>query len=98
MSNLIAIRGLDFYDVCRAMGHGDGCVKGGMGYWNRIRKDFPSVFSERAKLEREIGASCINGVYLDELDPERGRLEDEVMDECGIMCELAYNDRYGGME
>ena len=30
-----------------------GCVKGGMGYWNHIRKDFPEVFDSRAKLERE---------------------------------------------
>jgi hypothetical protein len=36
-----------------------GCVKGGMGYWNKIRKDFPEVFEEMAKLEREIGATCI---------------------------------------
>lgn len=67
-----------------------GCVKGGMGYWNKIRKDFPEVFEERAKLEREIGRSCIKGVFLDELEPTRGRLEDEVMEECGIMCEIAY--------
>ena len=32
-----------------------GCVKGGMGYWNKIRVDFPEVFDEMAKLEREIG-------------------------------------------
>lgn len=67
-----------------------GCVKGGMGYWNKIRKDFPKVFAERAILEREIGRSCIKGVFLDELEPNRGRIEDEVMEECGIMCEIAY--------
>ncbi|MED4206574.1 phosphoadenosine phosphosulfate reductase family protein [Neobacillus mesonae] len=68
-----------------------GCVKGGMGYWNKIRKDFPELFVERAKLEREIGNSCIKGIFLDELEPDRGRLEDEVMEECGIMCEIAYD-------
>lgn len=67
-----------------------GCVKGGMGYWNKIRKDFPGVFAQRAKLEREIGRSCIKGVFLDELEPDRGKIEDEVMEECGIMCEIAY--------
>lgn len=67
-----------------------GCVKGGMGYWNKIRKDFPEVFAERARLERKIGASCIKGVFLDELDPDSGRIEDEVMEECGIMCQIAY--------
>lgn len=67
-----------------------GCVKGGMGYWNMIRKHFPERFYEMAAIEREIGATCIKGVYLDELDPERGRIEDEVMGECGILCEIAY--------
>lgn len=65
-----------------------GCVKGGMGYWNKIRVDFPDVFASRAKLEREVGASCIKGVYLDELDPERGRHDPPIADDCGIMCEL----------
>lgn len=69
-----------------------GCVKGGMGYWNKIRVDFPDVFAARAEIEREIGASCINGVYLDELDPGRGRMSDEVSMECGIFCELAAMD------
>lgn len=66
-----------------------GCVKGGMGYWNKIRQDFPEVFESRAKLEREIGHSCINGVFLDELDPERGRMEDEIMQDCNIFCQIA---------
>ena len=65
-----------------------GCVKGGMGYWNKIRVDFPDVFASRAKLEREVGHSCIKGVFLDELDPERGRHDPQIMDDCGIMCEL----------
>lgn len=38
-----------------------GCVKGGGGYWNKIRRDFPEVFERRAAQEREIGA-CINKV------------------------------------
>lgn len=69
-----------------------GCVKGGMGYWNKIRVDFPDVFDQMAKLEREIGHSCINGVYLDELAPDRGRIEDEIMPDCSIMCHLALYD------
>lgn len=66
-----------------------GCVKGGMGYWNKIRVDFPDVFERMAKLEREVGASCIKGVYLDELDPNRGRMSKEVMQDCSIACELS---------
>lgn len=70
-----------------------GCVKGGMGYWNRIRKDFPEVFESRAKLKRTVGHSMLkekNGpVYLDELDPDRGNMNTEIFPECGIMCYLA---------
>lgn len=69
-----------------------GCVKGGMGYWNKIRVDFPEVFQRMAKLEREVGHSCINGVFLDELDPDRGRIDEEISEECGIMCYLALYD------
>lgn len=66
-----------------------GCVKGGMGYWNKIRRDFPEVFERRAKQEREIGHTCIKGIYLDELEPDRGNFETEIMEECSIMCQLA---------
>ncbi len=65
-----------------------GCVKGGMGYWNKIRQDFPEVFNRRAKLERRIGGTCIKGVYLDELDENRGRNLAPVCEDCGIFCEL----------
>ena len=70
-----------------------GCVKGGMGYWNKIRVDFPKEFQEYAELERERGFTILkdkNGpIYLDELDPNRGRMSDEPKIECGIMCEIA---------
>lgn len=72
-----------------------GCVKGGMGYWNQIRKDFPEVFESRAKMERVIGASILKDsatgepVFLDELDPDRGRMQEEIMPDCSIMCYLA---------
>lgn len=69
-----------------------GCVKGGMGYWNKIRVDFPDVFDKMAKLERKIGASCINGVYLDELEPNRGNINAEIMQDCSILCELALKE------
>lgn len=65
-----------------------GCVKGGMGYWNKIRRDFPDVFKRRAEEERLIGHSCIKGVYLDELDPDRGDMRLEVMEDCTITCQL----------
>ena len=65
-----------------------GCVKGGMGYWNKIRNDFPQAFETIAKVEREIGASCINGTFLDELDPNRGHSVKDIPMECGILCEM----------
>lgn len=38
-----------------------GCVKGGMGYWNKIRVDFPDVFERMAATERRIGISVNRG-------------------------------------
>lgn len=71
-----------------------GCVKGGMGYWNRIRRDFPEVFESRAQLERLVGYSILKEsdgtpLYLDELDPNRGDMNTEIFPDCGIMCYLA---------
>lgn len=90
MLQRLGIKRPAMYDMGYRNNNCIGCVNGGMGYWNKIRKDFPEVFAERARLEREIGASCIKGVFLDELDPDSGRIEEEVMEDCGIMCELAY--------
>lgn len=70
-----------------------GCIKGGMGYWNNIRKDFPDVFESRAKLEREVGHAILkdykgNPIFLDELDPNRGNMNTEIFPDCGVMCYL----------
>lgn len=64
-----------------------GCVKGGKGYWNHVRKVAPEVFDRMAKLERTIGASCIKGRYLDELQPHEGRHEPLTLPGCGFFCE-----------
>lgn len=65
-----------------------GCIKGGMGYWNKIRVDFPEVFESRAKLERELNDRCLKECFLDELDPNRGRMSEEIEQECNIFCML----------
>lgn len=65
-----------------------GCVKGGMGYWNKIRHDFSKTFNEMANLERRKGHSCIKGVFLDELDPSRGNYPTELAVECGVTCAI----------
>ena len=90
----LGIKRPKMYDLGYQNNNCIGCVKGGMGYWNKIRKDFPKVFQERAKLEREIGATCIKGIYLDELDPHRGRIEDKVTDECSIICQIVSMELY----
>lgn len=73
-----------------------GCVKGGIGYWNKIRKDFPEDFARMAAVEREIGATILKDrrwgvtsrVYLDELDPTLGRYAAEPDIECGVVCSV----------
>lgn len=77
-----------------------GCIKGGMGYWNKIRHTHPDVFERMAKMERKIGATCLmegagpdrRRLYLDELDPERGRMEEPITGECGVVCATEFND------
>lgn len=80
-----------------------GCVKGGAGYWNKIRVDFPKQFAERAQDERLVGHSILkretgkdeNGrptyqsVYLDELPAEMGIGVPEPDIECSIFCHMA---------
>lgn len=89
MLRYLGIKRPVMYDLGYRNNNCIGCVKGGMGYWNKIRKDFPEIFAARAKQEREIGHTCLKGIYLDELDPAAGRIENEVMDECNIMCQIA---------
>ncbi len=69
-----------------------GCVKGGMGYWNKIRVDFPETFDRMAKAEREVGNSCIRHTFLDELDPEAGRKQKFIMPDCGNFCDIEFSD------
>ena len=72
---------------------------GGTGYWNQIRRDFPDIFADRAQLEREIGHAILRNrqtgdpLFLDELDPAAGRMQDEIMEDCGIFCMLAMDNQ-----
>lgn len=81
-----------------------GCVKGGAGYWNKIRRDFPADFEEMAQIEESIGPSArllrhrsgpLKGqrFYLRELDPTSGRYQDEPNIECSAACEFAENEQ-----
>jgi len=84
------------YDMGYPNNNCRGCVKGGKGYWNKIRVDMPEVFKARSVMERDIGGSCINGTFLDELDPEVGRDCKIIMQECGAMCGNAMSKIDGG--
>lgn len=68
-----------------------GCCKGGMGYWNHIRKHFPQEFNRAAEIERKLGHAINkdeNGpVFLDELDPKRGK-HDEPVPSCDFLCQI----------
>jgi len=72
-----------------------GCVKGGLGYWNKIRTDFPESFHRMAKIERERGFASHKDkdgtpIFLDELNPNRGEFVKEIMPECGLYCDLEF--------
>lgn len=68
-----------------------GCWKGGKGYWNKIRDDFPDEFAEAAAIEREVGHSAINGTFLDELVPGTGRYKAEAP-ACDLNCQVVENE------
>lgn len=70
----------------------EGCPKGGMGYWNKIRVDFPPRFKDMAVLERKKNHSYIKGIFLDELPPDAGRDTEIVMPECGTFCQTEFAD------
>ena len=66
-----------------------------MGYWNKIRVDFPEAFNKMAEFEQRKGYTVLkepkdgSPLFLKDLDPKRGRLSDEPQIECGIECEIA---------
>lgn len=74
-----------------------GCVKGGIGYWNKIRNDFPEKFKRMAEIERSIGATCLkdqegNRIFLDELDPNRGNKVNPIIPDCSLSCAIEFAD------
>jgi len=69
-----------------------GCVKGGKGYWNKIRIDFPQHFDRMAKAERVVGRSCIRNTFLDELGETEGRQQKMIMPDCGNFCDIEFSE------
>ena len=82
------------------------CPKGGMGYWNHIRKHYPENFEEVARLQDLLGPGSYflsdrrGGkrvrVSLRMLDPGAGRFDAEPPIQCGGLCELS-EDRSTGV-
>lgn len=66
------------------------CVKGGAGYLNKARRDFPEEFARMSKVSRDLGVRLvkIKGVrmFLDELPNGAGNAPDEPEVQCGIFC------------
>jgi hypothetical protein len=63
-----------------------GCVKGGAGYWNKIRRDFPETFERMAQVEEDIGATVLRGKSLRVLRPDEGKHDDLDLPDCGLFC------------
>lgn len=76
-----------------------GCVKGGKGYWNKIKLDFPAEFEEIAAIEEDLGPSAY--LFYDEktgerkslrqLKPDEGR-HNILLPDCGLFCETAESE------
>ncbi len=73
-----------------------GCVKGGAGYWNKIRVDFPEHFSRAAAFTRRMGVRLVKvrgqRLFLDELPEDAGNYAFEGSIECGPQCVLPTSD------
>lgn len=66
-----------------------GCVKGGMGYWNKIRVDFPDVFQKMIDVEEYVGATALKKP-LKKLKKSDGRHEDPIAPSCGLFCQIEF--------
>lgn len=83
-----------------------GCVKGGAGYWNKIRRDFPETFQRMSEVERELGRTILRqdgdpgtdgkptriSLYLDDLPEDMGVHQEEPDIECSIFCHMAKSE------
>jgi 3'-phosphoadenosine 5'-phosphosulfate sulfotransferase (PAPS reductase)/FAD synthetase len=87
-----------------------GCVKGGAGYWNKIRKDFPDTFERMSQQEQRLGVAInkrmvkVEGqtkrkrekLFLKDLPEDMGRYEAEPDISCGLSCAAAWVDMNDG--
>lgn len=74
-----------------------GCPKGGAGYWNKIRRDFPERYEAVAKIQDAIGPGAWflrdrrtnERVSLCDLDPTHGNHDEDLDFSCSFFCEMA---------
>jgi len=102
--SILEVEGIKVPEMYRLGFHNNnciGCPKGGAAYWNKIRVLFPDVFDRMAKLERDIGRSCLKLKFLDKLDPSEGRDKEPLVMDCGHIgegCEIQQSILYFGRE
>lgn len=67
-----------------------GCVKGGAGYWNKIRVDFPETFKRMSAMERKLNHALLRvkgkPCFLDKLPSHIGNYKAEFDIDCGPQC------------
>lgn len=81
-----------------------GCVKGGEGYWNKIRRDFPEEFYQIAAIQESIGPGANlfrdrktgERYSLRDLPPDKGRYQEEPEISCGFVCEQVEQNELSG--
>jgi hypothetical protein len=94
-AELLLMNGIELPEMYKLGFHNNnciGCVKGGKGYWNHVRKHFPDTFDRMSELEQSIGNSCIKGKFLKDLGPNEGRHEPPIVPDCGTFCEIEFAD------
>lgn len=88
------IRRPEMYDLGYPNNNCIGCVKGGIGYWNKIREDFPDVFKKRCDMEKTIGGRIFNEFPLEDLPLDRGRVMPVIVPDCGLFCDINNDQLY----
>lgn len=94
--SIIAAQGIEIPVMYKKGYHNNnciGCVKGRMGYWNKIKIDFPEVFWEMVAIQDLIGPESYfwegdenwDG-SLRHLPPDKGHYPSELSIQCGVVC------------
>lgn len=82
-----------------------GCPKGGLGYWNKIKRDFPDRFYQIADIQESIGPGANflrdrqtgERITLRELREDVGaKTYDEPSFSCSFFCEIATQELEDG--